>query len=100
MTPEQMHAVAERVRLDAELLDSLLALVSDWQANGNSRELGDPRADVWQACARQLLETLNPDGAEVEGREAVRPRSLVHRQRQHAAVLNPHRPEGAPNHER
>ncbi len=42
------------------LLGRLLALVSDWQANGNSRELGDPTADVWQAWARQLLDTLNP----------------------------------------
>ena len=42
------------------LLGRLLALVSDWQANGNSRELADPTADVWQACARQLLDTLNP----------------------------------------
>lgn len=60
------RALQHRARAEAAeaLLDRLLALVSDWQANGNSRELGDLRADVWQACARQLLETLNPDGAE------------------------------------
>lgn len=40
------------------------SLVSDWQANGNSRELGDPTADVWQACARQLLDALNPPKAD------------------------------------
>ncbi|GEP33867.1 hypothetical protein NSZ01_16350 [Nocardioides szechwanensis] len=38
---------------------ALRALVSDWQANGNSRELDDPRADVWQECARQLLTVLD-----------------------------------------
>ncbi len=46
------------------LLGRLLALVSDWQANGNSRELADPTADVWQACARQLLDALNPEGVD------------------------------------
>lgn len=36
------------------LLDRLArveALVSDWQANGNSRELGDPTDHAWFACA-------------------------------------------------
>lgn len=35
------------------------ALVSDWQANGNSRSLGDPRADVWHKCAAQLLAVVD-----------------------------------------
>lgn len=46
------------------------ALVSDWQANGNSRELGDHTADVWQACARQLLDALNPP-TPVPGRHTI-----------------------------
>lgn len=37
----------------------LRALVSDWQANGNSRPLGDPTADTWHTAARQLLEVLD-----------------------------------------
>ena len=44
-------------------LSRLRGLVGDWQANGNSRELGDPRADVWQECARQLLDALKPKAA-------------------------------------
>lgn len=40
----------------------LRALVADWQANGNSRELGDPTDTVWFECARQLLAAL--DGQE------------------------------------
>lgn len=39
------------------------ALVGDWQANGNSRELGDPTAETWQNCARQLLDALAGDAA-------------------------------------
>lgn len=38
---------------------SLRALASDWQANGNSRGLGDSRADVWHECARQLLGVID-----------------------------------------
>ena len=34
------------------------ALVSDWQANGNSRALGDPTADTWHKAAEQLLALL------------------------------------------
>lgn len=45
----------------SRLLDQLLDLVADWQANGNSRALGDPRAHVWQECARQLLDALDPE---------------------------------------
>lgn len=40
------------------------ALVSDWQANGNSRALGDPSADVWHKAAHQLLVAL--DGQEAD----------------------------------
>lgn len=46
-----------------ELGQELLRLVSDWQANGNSRPLGDPTADTWQDCARQLLDVVNANGA-------------------------------------
>lgn len=35
------------------------SLVADWQANGNSRVLGDPRADVWHKCAAQLLAVID-----------------------------------------
>lgn len=42
----------------AEALASLGDLVSDWQANGNSRPLGDPAAYPWQECARQLLDRI------------------------------------------
>lgn len=38
-------------------------LVGDWQANGNSRGLDDPTADIWHKAARQLLAVL-------DGREA------------------------------
>ena len=37
------------------------ALVPDWQANGNSRPLGDMSASAWHAAAIQLLRAL--DGA-------------------------------------
>ena len=45
---------------------ALRALAADWQANGNSRELGDPRAGVWDKAARQLLDALDatPPSAE------------------------------------
>jgi hypothetical protein len=42
----------------AEALGSLHDLVSDWQANGNSRPLGDSTADIWHKCARQLLDRI------------------------------------------
>ena len=35
------------------------ALVPDMQANGNSRELGDPRADTWHEAARLVLDALD-----------------------------------------
>lgn len=42
--------------------DALRNLVSDWQANGNSRPLGDPTANTWQECALQLLRVLDGSG--------------------------------------
>lgn len=53
---------AELARADAATTDGRLAkvevLVSDWEANGNSRELGDPTATVWFECANQLRDRL------------------------------------------
>lgn len=43
-------------------LDSRLrALASDWEANGNSRELGDPTDTFWFQCARELLTILDEE---------------------------------------
>ncbi len=42
-----------------QMLGKLRALVSDWQANGNSRPLGDPTAATWQTAALQLLRVLD-----------------------------------------
>lgn len=36
----------------------LYALAADWEANGNSRELGDPTAQVWHQAARQLRDAI------------------------------------------
>ena len=47
------------------LLAPLRELVSDWQANGNSRSLGDPTAAVWQETALQLT-LLDAIEAEVQ----------------------------------
>lgn len=47
----------------ADLSERAQSLVSDWEANGNSRDLGDPRAEVWHECARQLLTLLAPTDA-------------------------------------
>ena len=44
---------------------ALRRLVSDWQANGNRRDLGDPTAETWHEAARQLLAVL--DGKEPTG---------------------------------
>jgi hypothetical protein len=52
------QSVANAERLDALVAD-LRGLVSDWQANGNGRELGDPTAHVWHKCAAQLLLLLD-----------------------------------------
>lgn len=42
----------------------LWKLIADWQANGNSRELSDPTADVWHEAALQLLRARALDGGE------------------------------------
>jgi hypothetical protein len=58
-----LAAALEGVAVPArdEVLEAVRGLVADWQANGNSRELGDPTAETWHKCARQLLRAL--DGA-------------------------------------
>ena len=44
----------------AELLaEELHKLVADFQANGNSRGLGDPTAGAWFEAAQQVLDALN-----------------------------------------
>ena len=44
----------------AELLaEKLHKLVADFQANGNSRGLGDPTAGAWLEAAQQVLDALN-----------------------------------------
>ena len=51
---------AEPVDPRAELLaEELHKLVADFQANGNSRELGDPAAGAWLEAAQQVLDALN-----------------------------------------
>lgn len=45
----------------SDLSDRLRNLVSDWQANGNSRPLGDPTASTWHEAARQLLDVLTEE---------------------------------------
>ena len=51
---------AEPVDPRAELLaEELHKLVADFQANGNSRELGDPTAGAWFEAAQQILDALN-----------------------------------------
>ena len=49
---------AERDALAAAVA-RVSALVPDMQANGNSRELGDPRADTWHEAARLILDALD-----------------------------------------
>ena len=52
---EREHAVDPRAELLAEELHKLVA---DFQANGNSRELGDPTAPAWFEAARQVLDAI------------------------------------------
>ena len=40
------------------LVRDMRALVDDFNANGNSRGLGDPRAEVWHEAARLILKRL------------------------------------------
>ncbi|MFJ2535875.1 hypothetical protein [Microbacterium maritypicum] len=49
----------QREDASPELRARLRSLVSDWQANAASRELGDPTASTWNDCARQLWDALN-----------------------------------------
>ena len=53
---EQEHAVDPRAELLAEELHKLVA---DFQANGDSRGLGDPTAGAWFEAAQQVLDALN-----------------------------------------
>lgn len=63
------HLIAAAPAWLAELCDRLEAaegelaavrrLVTDWQANSGSRPLGDPTAETWNECARQLLRALD-----------------------------------------
>ena len=51
---------AEPVDPRAELLaEELHKLVADFQANGNSRGLGDPTAGAWLEAAQRVLDALN-----------------------------------------
>ena len=51
---------AEPVDPRAELLaEELHKLVADFQANGNSRELGDPTAGAWFEAAQRVLDALD-----------------------------------------
>ena len=53
---EPVEPVDPRAELLAEKLHKLVA---DFQANGNSRGLGDPAAGAWLEAARQVLDALN-----------------------------------------
>ena len=51
---------AEPVDPRAELLaEELHKLVADFQANGNSRSLGDPTAGAWFEAAQRVLDALD-----------------------------------------
>jgi len=41
--------------------DALHTLVENWQANGNSRALGDPKSEVWHRCASELMQALEAE---------------------------------------
>jgi hypothetical protein len=57
--PDQTAAL-ELVRLR----EGIRALVSDWEANGNSRPLGDRTSETWHECARGLLALLDDNEGE------------------------------------
>lgn len=40
------------------LVRDMRSLAADFNANGNTRELGDPRAEVWHEAARMILKKL------------------------------------------
>ena len=52
---EAANAVDPRAE---RLAEELHKLVADFQANGNSRELGDPTAGVWFEAAQQVLDAI------------------------------------------
>jgi hypothetical protein len=58
---QDVPVLVKRVRDLEAAVRRVRALVGDWQSNGNSSELGDPTAETWHKCARQLLRAL--DGA-------------------------------------
>ena len=60
-----VHAAAGVTAGAKAATDRVRQLVSDWQANGSSRTLDDPRAEVWQSCASDLLTLLDRIDAEM-----------------------------------
>ena len=63
-TRPTLHEATSRVltemdRESARRTGQLHKLATDFQANGNSRELGDPTAGAWHEAARQVLDALN-----------------------------------------
>ena len=52
--------VTEALEAHAQTLlaEKLHKLVADFQANGNSRELGDPTAGAWLEAAQQVLDAI------------------------------------------
>lgn len=59
-----VHETQARAEKAEAAIARARALVADWQANGNSRDLGDRAADVWHHTAHKLLTVL--DGGESE----------------------------------
>jgi hypothetical protein len=57
--PDQVAAL-ELVRLR----EGIGRLVGDWQANGNSRPLGDRTSETWHECAQALLALLDDNEGE------------------------------------
>ena len=70
-----------------DVLARLRALVSDWEANGNSRPLGDPTASTWHQCARQLLTELDAGYLPTEERAAEREAVLAEVERRIQAMV-------------
>ncbi|MGK0740451.1 hypothetical protein ACSHWG_00980 [Leucobacter sp. Z1108] len=50
--------VAMWSRTAKDIVKEMRALAEDFNANGNSRELGDPRAAVWHEAARLIVTRL------------------------------------------
>ena len=58
-----LHEATRRVLIEmdreaARRTGQLHKLVADFQANGNSRELGDPTAGAWLEAAQQVLDAI------------------------------------------